>query len=175
MFRGTTILGVRIADKAAMGGDGQVTFGDTVVKHGARKIRVIGDGTVLAGFAGSTADAITLFSKFESKLEEFSGNLMRAAVELGKEWRSDKVLRHLEALLTVMDREYSLMISGKGDIVEPDDGILAIGSGGPYALAAARALRSNTKLEPQDIVMKSLEIASQICVYTNSEILIETL
>ena len=175
MFKGTTILGIRIAEKVAMGGDGQVTFGETIVKHGARKIRVIGNGAVLAGFAGSTADAITLFSKFESKLEEFSGNLMKAAVELGKEWRSDKVLRHLEALLTVMDGESSLILSGRGDIVEPDDGILSIGTGGPYALAAARALRNNTKLDPEQIVKKSLEIASQICVYTNAEIVIETL
>ncbi len=175
MFKGTTILGVRIANKAAMGGDGQVTFGETIVKHGARKIRVIGDGAILAGFAGSTADAMTLFSKFESKLGEFSGNLMKAAVELAKEWRSDKVLRHLEALLTVMDRKSSLILSGRGDIVEPDDGILSIGTGGPYALAAARALRNNTKFAPEQIVKKSLEIASQICVYTNAEILIETL
>lgn len=175
MFKGTTILGVRIENKVAMGGDGQVTFGETIVKHGARKIRVIGDGTVLAGFAGSTADAITLFSKFETKLGEFSGNLVKAAVELGKEWRSDKVLRHLEALLTVMDRNHSLIVSGKGDIVEPDDGILSIGTGGPYALAAARALKNNTKLDPESIVRKSLEIASQICIYTNAEIVIETL
>jgi ATP-dependent HslUV protease subunit HslV len=175
MFKGTTILGVRIGRSVAMGGDGQVTFGDTIVKHGARKIRIIGDGAVLAGFAGSTADAITLFSKFESKLGEFSGNLMKAAVELAKEWRSDKVLRHLEALLTVMDKKHSLMVSGKGDIVEPDDGILAIGTGGPYALAAARALKNNSKLDAEHIVRKSLEIASQICIYTNGEIVIETL
>lgn len=175
MFKGTTILGVRIGDAIAMGGDGQVTFGETIVKHGARKVRVIGDGAVLAGFAGSTADAMTLFSKFESKLGEFSGNLMRAAVELGKEWRSDKVLRHLEALLAVMDRSSSLILSGRGDVVEPDDGILSIGSGGPFALAAARALKNNTKLSPEDIVKKSLEIASQICVYTNDAIAVETL
>ena len=175
MFKGTTILGVRIGDAAAMGGDGQVTFGNTIVKQGARKIRVIGEGSVLAGFAGSTADAMTLFSKFESKLGEFSGNLLKAAVELGKEWRSDKVLRHLEALLTVMNHEHSLIVSGKGDIVEPDDGILAIGTGGPYALAAARALSNNTKLKPEQIVRKSLEIASQICIYTNDAIVIETL
>lgn len=130
MFKGTTILGVRVGDSIAMGGDGQVTFGATIVKHGARKIRVLGDGDILAGFAGSTADALTLFSKFEGKLKEFSGNMMKAAVEMTKEWRSDKVLRHLEALLIVMDREHSLLLSGKGDVVEPDDGILAIGSGG---------------------------------------------
>ncbi len=175
MFKSTTILGVRIGRSVAMGGDGQVTFGETIVKHSARKIRIIGDGAVLAGFAGSTADAITLFSRFESKLGEFSGNLMKAAVELAKEWRSDRILRHLEALLTVMDKEHSLMISGKGDIVEPDDGILAIGTGGPYALAAARALRNNSKLDAEQIVRKSLEIASQICIYTNGEIVIETL
>ncbi len=175
MMRSTTILGVRIGDKIAMGGDGQVSFGDTIVKHGARKIRVVRDRGVLAGFAGSTADAMTLFSKFEGKLDEQNGNMMKAAVELAKEWRSDKILRHLEALLVVMDAEHSLMISGKGDVVEPDDGILAIGSGGPYALAAARALRSNTKLDVESIVKKSLEVASQICVYTNSEITVETL
>lgn len=175
MMRSTTILGVRIGDKIAMGGDGQVSFGDTIVKHGARKIRVVRDRGVLAGFAGSTADAMTLFSKFEGKLDEQSGNMMKAAVELAKEWRSDKILRHLEALLVVMDAEHSLMISGKGDVVEPDDGILAIGSGGPYALAAARALRNNTKLNAEAIVKKSLEVASQICVYTNSEITVETL
>ena len=175
MMRSTTILGVRIGKKIAMGGDGQVSFGDTIVKHGARKIRVVRDRGVLAGFAGSTADAMTLFSKFEGKLDEQNGNMMKATVELAKEWRSDKILRHLEALLVVMDAEHSLMISGKGDVVEPDDGILAIGSGGPYALAAARALRNNTKLDVESIVKKSLEVASQICVYTNSEITVETL
>lgn len=175
MMKSTTILGVRIGNKIAMGGDGQVSFGDTIVKHGARKIRVVRDRGVLAGFAGSTADAMTLFSKFEGKLDEQNGNMMKAAVELAKEWRSDKILRHLEALLVVMDAEHSLMISGKGDVVEPDDGILAIGSGGPYALAAARALRNNTKLDVEAIVKKSLEVASQICVYTNSEITVETL
>jgi ATP-dependent HslUV protease subunit HslV len=175
MLRGTTILGVRIADKAALGGDGQVTFGETIIKHGARKVRVLREREVLAGFAGSTADAMTLFSKFEAKLDEFNGNLVKAAVEMAREWRSDKVLRHLEALLAVMNREHSLIVSGKGDVVEPDDGILAIGSGGPFALAAARALRNNTKLEPEAIVKKSLEIASQICIYTNSEIAVEVL
>jgi len=175
MMRSTTILGVRIKESIAMGGDGQVSFGETIVKHGARKIRAIPDRGVLAGFAGSTADAMTLFSKFEGKLDEQNGNMMKAAVELAKEWRSDKILRHLEALLVVMDREHSLMISGKGDVVEPDDGILAIGSGGPYALAAARALRNNTKLGAKAIVKQSLEIAAQICVYTNSEISVETL
>ncbi len=175
MIRGTTILGVRIGDAVALGGDGQVTFGDTIIKHGARKVRVLHDRNVLAGFAGSTADAMTLFSKFEGKLDEFDGNLVKAAVEIAKEWRSDKVLRHLEALLAVMSREHSLIISGKGDVVEPDDGILAIGSGGPYALAAARAMSNNTKLTAEEIVNKSLMITSEICIYTNSEIVVEVL
>ncbi len=175
MFKGTTILGVRIREKVAMGGDGQVTFGETIVKHGARKIRVLRERGVLAGFAGSTADAITLLEKFEGKLDEFNGNLMKAAVEMAKEWRSDKVLRHLEALLAVMDRVHSLLISGKGDVVEPDDGILAIGSGGAYALAAARALINNTKLDAESVVKKSLAISSQICIYTNGEITVESI
>ena len=175
MFKGTTILGVRIGDAVALGGDGQVTFGDTIIKHGARKIRVLRERNVLAGFAGSTADAMTLFSKFEGRLDEFDGNLVKAAVEIAKEWRSDKVLRHLEALLAVMNREHSLIISGKGDVVEPDDGILAIGSGGPYALAAARAMRNNTKLSVEQIVKQSLKIASEICIYTNGEIVVEVL
>ena len=175
MFKGTTILGVRIGKKAALGGDGQVTFGDTVVKHGACKIRAIREKSVLAGFAGSTADAMTLFSKFEGKLDEFNGNMMKAAVEMARDWRSDKILRHLEALLVVMDSEHSLLLSGKGDVVEPDDDILAIGSGGSYALAAARALRSNTRLDPESIVRESLKIASGICIYTNENISIETI
>lgn len=174
MFRGTTILGVRIGDRIALGGDGQVTFGETVVKHGARKIRVVRKGEVLAGFAGSTADAMTLMAKFEVKLDEHGGNLMKAAVELAKEWRSDKVLRHLEALLAVMSREHSLVISGKGDVVEPDDGIVAIGSGGPYALAAARALIGVGGLEAQEIVRRALAIAAGICIYTNDQITVET-
>ena len=175
MMRGTTILGVRIGDEAALGGDGQVTFGNTIIKHGARKVRVMRERDVLAGFAGSTADAMTLFAKFEGKLDEFDGNLVKAAVEVAKEWRSDKILRHLEALLAVMNREHSLIISGKGDVVEPDDGILAIGSGGPYALAAARALRNNTKLSAEQIVKYSLAITSEICIYTNAEIVVEVL
>lgn len=175
MFKGTTILGVRIGDAVALGGDGQVTFGDTIIKHGARKVRVLRERNVLAGFAGSTADAMTLFSKFEGRLDEFDGNLVKAAVEIAKEWRSDKVLRHLEALLAVMNREHSLIISGKGDVVEPDDGILAIGSGGAYALAAARAMRNNTKLTVEEIVKQSLKIASEICIYTNGEIVVEVL
>lgn len=175
MIRGTTILGVSDGKNAALGGDGQVTIGETIVKQGALKIRVLREREVLAGFAGSTADAMTLFSKFEGKLEEFGGNLVKAAVELAKEWRSDKVLRHLEALIAVMSLDHSLIISGKGDVVEPDDGILAIGSGGPYALAAARALRNNTKLSPEQIVKKSLEITSSICIYTNDQIVVEVL
>ena len=174
MFRGTTILGVRVGRTFALGGDGQVTFGETVVKHGASKIRTMRDGTVLAGFAGSTADAMTLFATFEGKLQEHAGNLSKAAVELAKQWRTDKVLRHLEALLAVMDSEHSLIISGKGDVVEPDDGIVAIGSGGPYSLAAARALVGAGVSDPEDIVRRSLEIAARICIYTNDHITIET-
>jgi ATP-dependent HslUV protease subunit HslV len=175
MFKGTTIIGVRVGTGVAMGGDGQVTFGQTIVKQGAVKVRALRDNAILAGFAGSTADAITLLTKFEQKLDEFNGNLMKGAVELAKDWRSDKVLRHLEALLAVMDRTHSLVISGSGDVVEPDDGIVAIGSGGPYALAAARALMKNSKLDAQAIVRKSLEIASGICIYTNQEITVEVI
>jgi ATP-dependent HslUV protease subunit HslV len=175
MFKGTTIIGVRVGTSVAMAGDGQVTFGQTIVKQGAKKVRALRENTILAGFAGSTADAITLFTKFEHKLDEFNGNLMKAAVELAKEWRSDKILRHLEALLAVMDREHSLIISGAGDVVEPDDGIVAIGSGGSYALAAARALINNTKFDAQSIVVKALEITSGICVYTNAQITVEVI
>jgi len=175
MFEGTTIIGVRVGTSVAMGGDGQVTFGQTIVKQGAVKVRALRDNTILAGFAGSTADAITLITKFEQKLDELNGNLMKAAVELAKDWRSDKVLRHLEALLAVMDRTHSLVISGSGDVVEPDDGIVAIGSGGSYALAAARALIKNTKLDAQSIARKSLEIAAGICIYTNEEITVEVI
>lgn len=174
MFRGTTILGIRIDGRFALGGDGQVTFGETVVKHGARKIRTLRDAEVLAGFAGSTADALTLFAKFEGKLQEHAGNLAKAAVELAKEWRTDRVLRHLEALLAVMNREHSLIISGKGDVVEPDDGIVAIGSGGPYALAAARAMLGCGATDPEEVVRRSLEIAAGICIYTNDRITVET-
>lgn len=170
MFKGTTILGVRRGEKYSMGGDGQVTMGDIIAKQGACKVRKISESSVLAGFAGSTADAMTLFTKFEGKLEECSGNLVKAAIEVAKEWRSDKVLRHLEALLAVMDSNHSLMISGKGDVIEPDDGILSIGSGGAYALAAARSLLENTDLPPEEIINKSLEIAANICIYTNDNI-----
>ncbi len=175
MFRGTTILGVRTAKGAALGGDGQVTFGDTVVKHGAIKIRSLRDGDVLAGFAGSTSDAMTLFSKFEGKVDEHAGNIEKGAVELAREWRSDKVLRHLEALLAVVSSEHCLIISGKGDVVEPDDGIVSIGSGGPYALAAARAFIAGGRDDPAGIVQGSLEIASQICIYTNDRITVESI
>jgi len=166
----TTILGVRHNGKVALGGDGQVTFGDTIMKHGAVKIRAIYDGDVLAGFAGSAADAFALFEKFEGKLEEFSGDLIRAAVELAKEWRMDKMLRNLEAMLVVMDLKHGLIISGNGDVVESDDGVLSIGSGSPYATAAARAFIASGKKSPKEIVKQSLEITANICIYTNTNI-----
>ena len=169
-FHATTILAVRRDGRLALGGDGQVTQGDTVMKARAQKVRPLAGGRVLAGFAGATADAFTLFDKFEEKLERYSGNLPRAAVELAKEWRSDRVLRRLEALLIVADLQHGFLLSGTGDVIEPDDGILAIGSGGSYALAAARALVENTELPPVDIVRRSLQIAGDICVYTNSNI-----
>src|SRR5437868_11041840 len=166
----TTILAVRRENKVAIAGDGQVTVGDTVMKSHAQKVRAIRGGKVLAGFAGAAADAMTLFEKFEEKLERYPGNLPRAAVELAKDWRSDRVLRRLEALLAVTDREHGFIISGTGDIIEPDDGILAIGSGGSYALAAARALVENTDLSAREIVERGLQIAAEICVYTNDKI-----
>jgi len=169
-IRATTILAVRRNGSVALGGDGQVTVGETVMKSKATKVRAIGDGKLLAGFAGSAADALTLFEKFEEKLQRYPGNLPRAAVELAKEWRSDKVLRRLEALLVVANAQHGFVISGNGELIEPDDGILAIGSGGSYALAAARALATNTDLSAADIVRKSLEIAGEICVYTNTNI-----
>lgn len=174
-MRGTTVLGIVNSKGAALGADGQITLDDTVLKASAVKIRRLYNNTIIAGFAGATADALTLFEKFEGKLTEYNGNLTRSAVELAKEWRTDKYLRRLEALLAVIDRKQGLIISGTGDVIEPDDGILAIGSGGPYALAAARALRQNTKLEPKVIVEKSLLITSAICIYTNSNITVETL
>jgi ATP-dependent HslUV protease subunit HslV len=174
-MEGTTILGVRIGERAALGGDGQVTLGQTVIKHNANKIRTLGDGRVLAGFAGSTADAFTLFERFEEKLEKYSRNLQRAAVELAKDWRSDRVLRRLEALLAVMDAEATLIISGNGDVVEPDDQILAIGSGGPYALAAARALVQSGATDAEQVVRDALSIAGEICLYTNTHITVKTL
>ena len=158
-----------------MGGDGQVSMGQTIVKANARKIRTLHDGKVLAGFAGGTADALTLFERFEGKLEKFSGNLRRAAVELAKDWRSDRALRRLEAMLAVMDGESSFFISGTGDVLEPEDSILTLGSGGPYALAAARAFIKAGYTDPEQVVQESLEIAGRICVYTNTEISIETI
>lgn len=176
-FHATTIFAVRHNGKNAMAGDGQVTFGNAVVmKHSARKVRKLYHGKVLAGFAGSVADAFTLSEKFEGKLEEYNGNLQRAAVELAKEWRSDKVLRKLEAMLIVMNDTNLLLVSGTGEVIEPDDGILAIGSGGHYALAAGRALKRNSEgLESRDIAQKALEIAAEICVYTNNQIVVEEL
>lgn len=170
VFYATTILAVRRDDQVALGGDGQVTVGDTVMKSNAQKVRLLRGGKLLAGFAGAAADAFTLFEKFEEKLERFPGNMPKAAVELAKDWRSDRVLRRLEALLAVVDRTHGFVISGTGDIIEPDDGILAIGSGGAYALAAARALRANTALTPAEIVRKGLTIAGEICIYTNDNI-----
>jgi ATP-dependent HslUV protease subunit HslV len=169
-FYATTILAVRRDGQVALGGDGQVTVGDTVMKSNAQKVRSLRGGKLLAGFAGAAADAFTLFEKFEEKLERFPGNMPKAAVELAKDWRSDRVLRRLEALLAVVDRTHGFVISGTGDIIEPDDGILAIGSGGAYALAAARALRDNTTLSPVEIVRKGLTIAGEICIYTNDNI-----
>ena len=169
-IRSTTILGVRRDGKVALGGDGQVSVGETIMKSNAQKVRTLAGGKLLAGFAGAAADAFTLFEKFEEKLKKHPGNLSKAAVELAKDWRSDRVLRRLEALLAVTDAERSFVISGNGDIIEPDDGIVAIGSGGSYALAAARALVANTDLPPNEIVRRGLSIAADICVYTNSNI-----
>jgi ATP-dependent HslUV protease subunit HslV len=174
-FRHTTILSVRRDGTVALGGDGQVTLGTTVLKHGASKIRRLLDGKVLAGFAGSTADAVTLFTRFERKLEEFHGQLERAAVELATDWRTEKTLRSLEALLVVADRSQSLLFSGTGDVISPDDGILAVGSGGPYAAAAARALLLHTTLPAESIVREALKIAAGIDIYTNDTIRVETL
>lgn len=169
-FHATTILAVRRDGKVALGGDGQVTMGDVVAKSSAIKVRKLRDGKVLAGFAGSVADAFTLFEKFEEKLERYPGNLSRAAVELAKDWRNDKFLRRLEALLAVADHEHLYLLSGNGDVIEPDDEIVAIGSGGSYALAAARALKQYSDLAAADIVRKGLEIAADICIYTNQRI-----
>lgn len=169
-FHATTILGVRRDGKACMGGDGQVTFGEVKMKSGARKVRTLQGGRILAGFAGSAADAFTLFEKFEGHLDSNGGNLSRAAVALAKEWRSDRVLRRLEALLAVMDGANTFVVSGSGDVIEPDDEVVAIGSGGSYALAAARALVRESELGPREIVQTSLEIAAGICIYTNDQI-----
>ena len=175
MFHATTILCVRRDGKTAIGGDGQVSFGNIVMKQGANKVRTVSDGRVLAGFAGSSADAFTLFERFEGKLAEHRGNLTRAAVELAKDWRTDRVLRRLEAMMVVADREKTFTISGTGDVLEPDDGVAAIGSGGPYALAAARALLAHSQLPARRIVEESMAIAAEICIYTNNRIHIEEL
>jgi ATP-dependent HslUV protease subunit HslV len=172
MFHGTTILTVRKDGKVALGGDGQVTMGDTVVKDTANKVRTLKGGRVLAGFAGSVADALSLFEKFEEKLDRYPANLQRAAVELAKDWRSDRLLRRLEALLVVADLEHSFLISGAGELFEPDDGILGVGSGGNYALAAARALVPDPDLSAREIVQRSMEIAADICIYTNRHLTI---
>src|SRR5689334_12187776 len=175
MFHSTTILAVRHRDRVVMAGDGQVTFGATVVKQRARKIRRLYNDRILAGFAGSAADSFALFSRFESKLEQYRGNLERSAVELAKDWRSDRLLRRLEAMLIVLDKSSTFLLSGNGDLIEPDDGIVAIGSGGPYALAAAKALAGNTDLDACAIALKAMTIASDICIYTNSTIAVEEL
>jgi ATP-dependent HslUV protease subunit HslV len=174
-FHGTTILSVRRGSQVALGGDGQVTLGAIVVKSSARKVRKLHHDQVLAGFAGATADAFTLFERFESKLEKHQGHLVRAAIELTKDWRTDRVLRRLEAMLAVADREASLIITGNGDVLEPEHGLVSIGSGGAYAQAAARALLLNSELAPHQIVKKSLEIAGELCIYTNQNHIIETL
>jgi ATP-dependent HslUV protease subunit HslV len=175
MFHATTILCVSRNGKVAIGGDGQVTMGNTVLKHNAKKIRKMYGDKVIGGFAGATADAFTLFEKFEGKLEAYRGNITRAAVELAKDWRTDKVLRRLEALLIVADREHIFIISGNGDVIEPEEGIAAIGSGGPYAQAAAKALAENTELDVTQILQKAMKIAAGICIYTNENIYIEEL
>lgn len=175
MFHGTTILAVRKDGKIAVAGDGQVTLGNTVMKKGAVKVRRMGDGKVLAGFAGSTADAFTLFEKFESKLEKYHGNIARAAVELAKDWRTDRVLRRLEALLIVVDKEHSFILSGSGDVIEPEGGAAAIGSGGPFALSAARAMLTYSNLDAKTIAQEAMKIAAEICIYTNENITVEEL
>lgn len=174
-FRGTTIVAVRKDNQIALGGDGQVSLGNTILKGNAKKVRRLYNNQVIAGFAGGTADAFTLFERFEAKCEMYRGNITRAAVELAKDWRTDKILRRLEALLAIADKETSLIISGNGDVIEPEKGIIAIGSGGPFAQAAARALFDETKLTAAQIVEKALKIAGDICVYTNHHITIETL
>jgi len=174
-MKGTTIIGIKKGKEVAIGGDGQITLGNAVIKATAQKIRKLHNGKVLAGFAGATADAFTLFEKFEGKLKEFKGNLKKAAVELAKDWRSDKILRRLEAMIIVADEESLLVISGNGDVLEPDDGIIAIGSGGNFALAAARVLSKHTKLSSKEIVQESLKTAADICIYTNDKIEVQTL
>jgi ATP-dependent HslUV protease, peptidase subunit HslV len=174
-YHGTTILCVRRANRVVIGGDGQVTMGNTVMKHNARKVRRLYKDQVLAGFAGGTADAFTLFERFEGKLEKHQGHLTRAAVELAKDWRTDRILRRLEALLAVADKTVSLVITGQGDVIEPENGLIAIGSGGPYAQSAARALLENSELDARGIVERSLAIAADICIYTNRNLTIEEL
>jgi len=174
-IRGTTVLSVRHKGRVALAGDGQVSIGPTIVKAGARKVRKLYHDRVLAGFAGTAADAFTLFEKFESKLEEYRGNLSRAAVELAKDWRTNRILRRLEALLAVADNEHSFIISGTGELIEPDDGVIGIGSGGPFALAAARALMTHSDLDAKQIVEEAMRIAAGICVYTNDQITVEEL
>ena len=175
MFHSTTILAIRHRDKAVIAGDGQVTLGDTIVKQGAKKIRRLYNNQILAGFAGSAADSFALFARFESKLEQYRGNLERSAVELAKDWRTDRALRRLEAMLIVLDKSSMFLLSGTGDLIEPDEGVLGIGSGGPFALAAAKALVHNTDLDARAIAEKSMAIASDICIYTNSNISVEEL
>ena len=175
VFHATTVLAARHRGQVAIAGDGQVTIGNTVVKAGARKIRKLYHDRVLAGFSGAAADAFTLFSRFEARLEEHRGNLPRAAVELAKDWRTDRVLRRLEALLGVADRDHSLIVSGTGDVIEPDDGLIGIGSGGPFALAAARALIAHSDLDAKAIVTESMRVAAGICIYTNDQISVEVL
>jgi len=174
-IHGTTILGIILDNEAAIAGDGQVTFGNTIMKHQSRKVRRLYDDKILAGFAGAAADAFTLFERFEEKLKQYNGNLTKSAVEMAKDWRTDRYLRRLEAMLAVMDKHTALIISGTGDVVEPDDQIVAIGSGGPYALAAARALRQNTKKSAEEVARSAMKIAAEICIYTNSNINIEIL
>jgi ATP-dependent HslUV protease subunit HslV len=175
MFSSTTILAVRHRDRAVLAGDGQVTFGQTVVKQRARKIRRLYNDRILAGFAGSAADSFALFARFESKLEQYRGNLERSAVELAKDWRSDRILRRLEAMLIVLDKASMFLLSGTGDLIEPDDGIVGIGSGGPYAVAAAKALASNTELDARAIAERAMLIAGEICIYTNANVILEEL
>jgi ATP-dependent HslUV protease subunit HslV len=175
LFRSTTVLSVRRDGKVVLAGDGQVTLGDSVIKHTAKKIRRLYQDKILAGFAGSTADAFSLFSRFESKLDQYHGNLGRAAVELAKDWRTDKFLRHLEALLLVCDKEQTFLLSGQGDVIEPDGGIAAIGSGGPFAQAAAQALANHTKLCAREIAEEAMKIAGKMCIYTNDTVTIEEL
>jgi ATP-dependent HslUV protease, peptidase subunit HslV len=174
-MHGTTILCVRKDNKVVLAGDGQVTLGDAVIKHSAKKTRRLFNDKIIAGFAGSTADALSLFARFENKLQEYHGNLPRSAVELAKEWRTDRSLRHLDALLIVADAKNTFLLSGNGDVIEPDDGICAIGSGGPYAISSARALAKHTKMSAKDIVQEAMRIASEICIYTNANFSIEEL